>query len=210
MPDAISKQRRDIRQQIRARRQSLTNKDQQQASSQLLSTLINHPRIINAKRISVIAAHDGEIELSPFIQWCWQHQKQVYLPVVHPQQEGQLLFLEYKNNTEMAINRYGIQEPTLHVNASKKKEKQAQYLNTCSINNLDIIFTPLVAFDQQGNRIGMGGGYYDRLLSPWFTTKIGPYPIGIAHDCQYVTSLPVQKWDIPLPEIITPSHHFRF
>ena len=203
MNDTISEQRDAIRKTIRASRRALTNEAQQNASEKLLSTLITHPKILKAKRVSVTLAYDGEIDLICFIEWCWQQNKQVYLPVVHPDEPGQLIFVEYTLNTEMNINRYGIKEPKLII-------ENSCFANTCPVTELDIVFTPLVAFDQQGNRIGMGGGYYDRLLSPWFEKQTGPYPIGLAHDCQYLDALPIQNWDVPLPEIITPTHHFCF
>lgn len=92
-----------------------------------------------------------------------------------------------------AKNRYQILEPTLDVRAVKP------------VNKLDIICTPLVAFDNSGQRLGMGGGYYDRTLSQWHQHKQGPYPLGLAHDCQHVEQLPSEQWDVPLPKIITPS-----
>ncbi|MNH39826.1 5-formyltetrahydrofolate cyclo-ligase family protein [compost metagenome] len=52
----------------------------------------------------------------------------------------------------------------------------------------------------------MGGGFYDRTLQNW--QHAGPYPIGLAHDCQQVEKVPVEHWDIPLPEIITPSQNW--
>ena len=224
MPDNISQQRNAIRQQVRAARNALLPEQQQQASSQLLTYLVKHPKVQQAQHISVTLAHDGEIDLHNFIEWCWQQKKQVYLPVVHPTNVGELLFLAYQENTIMIKNRYGIKEPRLdiivdhidadnedHDNESTSTSKSlTSYLHTCSPENLDIVFTPLVAFDQQGNRIGMGGGYYDRLLAPWFSDKIGPYPIGVAHNCQCVDLLPIQEWDVPLPEIITPLQHFHF
>jgi 5-formyltetrahydrofolate cyclo-ligase len=61
----------------------------------------------------------------------------------------------------------------------------------------------------------MGGGFYDRTLARWFdeyqtnkSTK--PYPIGLAHDCQFVSEVPCELWDIPLPEIITPKRRYTF
>ncbi|MGB5447016.1 MAG: 5-formyltetrahydrofolate cyclo-ligase [Psychromonas sp.] len=48
------------------------------------------------------------------------------------------------------------------------------------------------------------------MLAPWFKDKSGPYPIGLAHDCQQVAELPIAEWDVPLPEIITPSKHFNW
>lgn len=223
MTDNISQQRDLIRRQVRAARKALLPKQQLQASSQLLNRLIKHPKVKKAQHISLTLAHDGEIDLHPFIEWCWQQRKQVYLPVVHPTSPGELLFLAYQEETVMVNNRYGIKEPKLQFNVNSSitshnnehqsniiAENSAPYFNTFPAQKLDIVFTPLVAFDPQGNRIGMGGGYYDRLLAPWFSDKIGPYPIGLAHNCQYVDLLPIQAWDVPLPEIMTPLQHFHF
>lgn len=66
-----------------------------------------------------------------------------------------------------------------------------------------MIVTPLVAFDDNGNRMGMGGGFYDRTLAQVKDNK--PLAVGYAHDCQQVSYLPVEYWDIPLPIIITPT-----
>ena len=57
--------------------------------------------------------------------------------------------------------------------------------------------------------MGMGGGYYDRTLANWQATG-KPLPIGYAHDCQQVSKLASQLWDIPLPFIITPSKNYSF
>jgi 5-formyltetrahydrofolate cyclo-ligase len=155
-----------------------------------------------AERIALYLANDAELSLQPFIQWCWQQNKQVYLPVLHPFCSGYLLFLQYQPNSQMAVNKYNIAEPKLNVNI------------VCPATQLDIIFTPLVAFDHKGERLGMGGGFYDRTLayvakhqlSAENSTKI----IGLAHDCQQVESVPTESWDIPLPEIYTPTQHFSF
>ena len=201
-----SMQRSEIRQAIRTSRKMLTTEEQLDASALLVDKLISHPKTLSAKHVSVTLAYDGEIDLTSFIHWCWQHNKQVYLPVVHPSEIGQLLFLEYTAETEMTQNRYGIEEPKLITTPSDPN----QFINVIAAEKLDIVFTPLVAFDLQGNRIGMGGGYYDRLLSPWFQEQKGPYPIGLAHDCQMIKALPIESWDVPLPEIITPHQHFHF
>jgi len=185
--------RHQIRQQIRSARRLLSEQQQTTAADKLLAQLISLDKIQQAKNMAISLAFDGEIQTMPFIKWCWENQKQVYLPVLHPFSKGHLLFLHYTPKTEMITNQYGIVEPQLN-----------QQL-VCPIHQLDFIFTPLVAFDVQGNRIGMGGGYYDRTLAPWFTKKTGPYPIGLAHDCQHVEQLPIEPWDVPLPEIITPT-----
>lgn len=198
-----SSSRQALRKLIREKRNSLNNNEQEIASIKLLSQLTNIEKIQQAKHIAIYLANDSELDALPFIQWCWQNKKSVYLPVIHPFCSGQLLFLKYDKSTKMQKNQYGINEPKLDVTAIKL------------VNELDIIFTPLVAFDQQGNRLGMGGGFYDRTLARWYqnfqtSPSTKPYPIGLAHDCQRVSDIPCELWDIPLPEIITPSHRYNF
>ncbi|EJL6762437.1 5-formyltetrahydrofolate cyclo-ligase [Vibrio cholerae] len=185
--------RTHLRLQIRHRRQSLSAFEQQTASQQLIHTFASLPEVTAAQRIALYLANDGELNTQPLIEWLWQQGKQVYLPVLHPFAKGHLLFLHYQAHTPMNKNRYGIAEPKLD-----------QRL-ICPVRELDIIGTPLVAFDQSGQRLGMGGGYYDRTLAPWFKTQQGAMPIGLAHDCQQVEQLPTASWDIPLRKIVTPS-----
>ena len=192
-------QRSQIRDLIRTRRQSINEADQKEAASALLMQLTSHTKIQQAKSIAIYLARDGELDGSPFIRWCWQQNKAVYLPVIHPFSKGHLLFLKYQQDTTMLKSNYGINEPKLDVRLIRP------------VKEIDVMLTPLVAFDSTGNRLGMGGGFYDRTLSHWYEqNQIGnstkPYPIGIAHDCQQVEQLPIQHWDIPLPEIITPDH----
>lgn len=196
MTDSFS--RDHIRQKVRLARRSLSSEQQVVDAKKLLCNLIKLPKVQQANHIAISLAFDGEIATQPFIEWCWKNNKQVYLPVIHPFSKGHLLFLHYTETTEMIKNQYGIAEPKLNIQL------------VLPVNKLDMICTPLVAFDKQGNRIGMGGGYYDRTLAPWFTQQTGPYPVGLAHDCQQVAQLPVEPWDVPLPKIITPSQVHRF
>lgn len=185
-----------IRTAVRQQRQQLSNEEQRQASMRLKERLIRHKKIINAQRIALYLANDSELDTLSFIQWCWQQGKEVYLPVLHPFCLGHLLFLRYEKSTSMAENMFGILEPKLDVT------------KVCPLAELDIICAPLVAFDNTGARLGMGGGFYDRSLAHWQQTKL--YPLGLAHDCQLVESIPIEIWDIPLPEIITPSKIYHF
>ena len=76
---------------------------------------------------------------------------------------------------------------------------------------MDLVLAPLVAFDEQGNRMGMGGGFYDRALQHLKSTNTGslkrrplkPKVIGIAHELQKVANLHSQSWDITLNAIVT-------
>ncbi|HCM46955.1 MAG TPA: 5-formyltetrahydrofolate cyclo-ligase [Colwellia sp.] len=188
--------RSQLRKEVRQRRNALSVAQQHNAAITVTERLSNHVKIQQAKRIAIYLSNDGELSTKNFIEWCWQHHKHVYLPVVHPFSPGNLLFLNYQQETKLLNNIYGILEPQLDVT------------KVCPLEQLDIICTPLVAFDNSGARLGMGGGFYDRSLARW--QKIKLYPLGLAHDCQQVEKVPIESWDIPLPEIITPNKNYRF
>jgi len=188
--------RATLRKTIRTRRKELSKDIQQQASKLLVERLSNHQKIQSSQTIALYLTNDGELDPMLFIEWCWQQGKQIYLPVIHPFCAGHLLFLLFEDSSVMVKNNFGIFEPKLEV----KK--------VCPLEQLDVLCTPLVAFDNSGARLGMGGGFYDRTLANWQQYQV--YPIGLAHDCQQVDAIPVEHWDIPLPEIITPTRDFRF
>ncbi|MCA6960821.1 MULTISPECIES: 5-formyltetrahydrofolate cyclo-ligase [Pectobacterium] len=190
--------RQQIRQAVRQQRRLLTPEQQSRFAQQASERVMAHPKIIRADSVAVFLSFDGELDTSPLIQQLWQQEKRVYLPVLHPFRAGYLLFLRYAPDTELVRNRLKIMEPRLDVR------------QVLPLPQLDVLLTPLVAFDYQGQRLGMGGGFYDRTLQYRNYTSRGPYPIGLAHDCQQVDALPVESWDIPLPEIITPSCHWQW
>ncbi|QEZ92945.1 5-formyltetrahydrofolate cyclo-ligase [Proteus sp. CD3] len=193
---SLFQQRDEIRKAIRQKRRLLTLAEQQQAADKLCKQVLTHPKIEQAQTIALFLSFDGEIDTSPLISQLWALNKQVCLPVLHPFHRHHLLFLRYTPSTVLVKNRFNISEPPLNVNM------------VIPISNIDIIFTPLVAFDEQGQRLGMGGGFYDRTLENWQQKSF--YPVGLAHTCQQVAHLPIANWDVPLPEIITPEKIWHF
>lgn len=193
----ISLRRQSIRNHIRRQRRRLSASQQADAAEALAHRLLADPRIAAAGSLALFLPFDGELDTRPLIETFWRRGQRVYLPVLHPFSPGHLLFLRYKADTPLGVNRLHISEPRLDV---------TQLLPA---RQLDILFTPLVAFDGHGQRLGMGGGFYDRTLRHW-RRDAGFYPIGLAHDCQQVEEIPVEPWDIPLPEIFTPARHWRW
>lgn len=185
--------RQQLRKQLRAKRRALTPQQQKNAAHNLLKTLRNRIDFRCARHIALYLANDGEIDPGPVIRYCWQHGKKVYLPVLHPILHNRLWFVPYNISTQMVRNIYGIREPRLI--PSQRREAWA----------LDLVMLPLVGFDSAGNRMGMGGGYYDRTFSFKRQDKglKGPKLIGLAHEVQRVEKLPVESWDIPLTAIVT-------
>lgn len=186
--------RNTLRQTFRERRRSLSRSEQKFAAQNLVLQIEQLTCFADAKKIGLYMTNDGELDTKALIAHLWQKGVEVFLPVLHPFSDGHLLFLEYTQSTPMRANHFGILEPRL--DCSK----------ICPITSLDILFTPVVAFDEVGNRLGMGGGFYDRTLVNIINKPVcSTIVIGLAHDIQKTLSLPTQAWDIPLPYILTPT-----
>ena len=180
--------RNQHRQQIRKTRANLTALQQQQAEDSITQQALAFIEERNAQHIALYVSFDGEISTEKLIKTLWAQDKHVYLPVLHPFNPNHLLFLRYLPDTPMLKNKFGIWEPKLNVQ------------NILPLDELDILFTPLVAFDKQGNRLGMGGGFYDRTLQNWQNASF--IPVGLAHQCQQVEQLPTEAWDVQLHQIL--------
>lgn len=185
-----------LRRQFRDKRLALDSTEQADAASALVTQCEQLKFFSSAKNVALYLANDGEIDPGQVIRKCWQDNKKVLLPVLHPFNKNTLLFTEYTAGSTMHLNRFGIPEPELRCQ------------QICPLDELDIIFTPLVAFDGQLNRMGMGGGFYDRTLVPIKRDNLAIQVVGLAHDCQQAERIPVENWDIPLSTIVTPSKVF--
>ncbi|HHW7507410.1 TPA: 5-formyltetrahydrofolate cyclo-ligase [Mannheimia haemolytica] len=178
--------RSQLRQSMRLKRQSLTADQQAQAAESIIPQALSLIESYQASHIAFYLPFNGEISPLPLMEQLLQQGKKLYLPLLHPFTSGQLLFLNYDCKTSLKFNRLRIQEPVLDVR------------NIIPLQELEMIFTPLVACDKAGNRLGMGGGFYDRTLAQ------APHliSVGLAHECQQVEQLPIESWDMPLDYII--------
>lgn len=187
-----------LRQELRKSRNTLTSEEQRIASSMLADQLKSLSWFTGARRIGAYLANDGEPDLSEVIAYCQSSDIAVSLPVLHPLTHKHLLFLDYHANTPMRLNRFNIAEPHLAAQSIRLMDEH------------DIILMPLVGFDAAGNRLGMGGGFYDRTLAHYRENPRRPRLAGIAHSCQQVDELPVAPWDVPCDIIITPDKIWQF
>ncbi len=182
------------------RRRNLNEKTQVEAGLSVLAQFKKNRRFYSAKRIAVYLPNEGELPLSAIIQMLWCKKKTCLLPVIFNQHKRKIHFATYQKDTRFSINQYGIFEPVV----SPKKRIHSL--------GLDLVLMPLVAFDAKGNRLGMGGGYYDRSFaflkrrSHWKK----PFLMGVAYDFQEVDELVSDPWDVPLDGIITPTRLIHF
>jgi len=175
---------------MRAARHNLSKLDQRQASKLLKQKLSQHSNFKYVKSVALYLANDGEVNTYPAIQQAWQRGQHVYLPVLDPIRKGFLWFVEYKPDSRMRNNRFGIAEPDPRFN----RRINPRFLHAVGL--------PLVAFDSEGNRLGMGGGFYDRSFEFCRQPGVKPRLFGLAHRCQQADTLPMESWDIQLKGII--------
>jgi len=182
--------RSSIRQFMREKRSNLSDQQQLSAAKRLSQNILCQPWYQRTLNIGIYLANDGEVDPIVMATKALYRGKSCYLPSLHPIKKGQLWFGDYQG--PMLKNKFGIAEPDPNRN------------NMHTAKQMDVVFMPLVAFDKNGGRLGMGGGFYDRTFEFLKNTQSQkPKLIGLAHHFQEVESLPTEDWDIPLSAIIT-------
>ncbi|MEK6748344.1 MAG: 5-formyltetrahydrofolate cyclo-ligase [Pseudomonadota bacterium] len=192
--------KRQLRKQIRQQRQALTPQQRRDAARDLASLIGMTPAFRRARKIAGYVACAGEMDLQAVITQAWRHSKRFYLPILHAPVFNRMWFAPYAPGDKLTANRYGIPEP--HGLRASAPE----------VLGLDVVFVPLVAFDLCGNRLGMGGGYYDRTFEYLLRRKVWRKPllIGVAYEFQQVSQLPREPWDVPLCGVITEKQAYWF
>jgi len=172
---------------MRRRRRTLSRRQRREAAQRLCKVLCSSPLFLRSQRIACYLANDGEIDLGPVMERIWSLGKSCYLPVIRPLGHNRLDFAPFHRNAPLITNCYGIPEPMTRRGILPPW-------------GLDLLLLPVVAFDPDGNRLGMGGGYYDRTLAylrrreSWVTPK----RLGVAYHFQKIETLEDREWDIPL------------
>lgn len=189
-----------LRRSLRQTRKSLTPEQQQEHAQRACQHLLHSAFLNRVHKIALFLSQDGELDTHPLIKALWSHQAyELYLPALETQPDWHMGFSRYTSQTRLVNNRFGIPEPDL---------PQEQHLTG---KEMDLVVMPLVGFDAKGNRMGMGGGYYDRTFAfKLEAPQTGPNLIGWAHRCQQVEQLPVNPWDVPLNGIITETGAISF
>ncbi len=174
---------------MRAARAALEPAELERAASALAARLLELDEYRKADHIAAYFAVNGEIGLDPVIDAALDAGKRIYLPNLDRQA---LRFAPYSRSQKMRINRFRLPEPDV---------TDDEMLDPA---DLDLVFAPLVVFDAECNRIGMGGGFYDRSFA-FRKLESNPTPrlIGVAHELQRVERLVPEDWDVRLDRVVT-------
>ncbi|MEM9402447.1 MAG: 5-formyltetrahydrofolate cyclo-ligase [Pseudomonadota bacterium] len=180
---------------LRARR-ALSDLQRLSYSLRIADRLERLPVFRSARCVAVYLSSWDEVDTSEIILRSWRANKRVVAPVI--KNKSHFEFAELAPQTRLRNNIYGLQEPA----SSRKVAK----------HDIDIVITPLAAFDAHAARVGMGGGYYDRFFSSLATrhSYFRPRLVGVAFACQQSTKIPENPWDIPLYACITENRTHAF
>lgn len=179
-------EKRAIREEVRARRRGLSVAAQRRHGKSVALRVAGQSWFRAGQHVALYLPADGEIDTRPLIERCWREGKTVYLPRLRA--GAKMEFAQYLPEDALVRGPYQLLQP-------------ASSSPTASVQALDIIFTPLVAFTAEGQRLGMGGGFYDRALAE--TGTGAPWLAGLAHSCQQVDALPQEAWDRKVQVVMT-------
>jgi len=161
------------------------------ASRRIADRFLNSRYFLSSQSIACYLATWDEVDTNRIIERAWRAKKRIFAPVIDSHDD--MTFRNLQPETTVTRNRFGIWEPESDFRIDP--------------SDLDIVVTPLVAFDNACNRIGMGGGYFDRHFAflqsrrSWLRPKL----IGLAFDCQKVEKITPNRWDIRLSRVVSES-----
>ncbi|MEB8430719.1 5-formyltetrahydrofolate cyclo-ligase [Cocleimonas sp. KMM 6892] len=182
-----------LRDSLKIKRSSLSKQSQGKKSRKIVETVISSDAYQHAKKIGTYYSVKGEADPADLIKLGQKEatNKTFYLPVLSSDKQQGLLFGELTPNTKFENNRFSIPEPIFEES------------DLISGEQLDFVLVPLLGFDKNGNRLGMGGGFYDRCFAFKKSTQNKTLLMGFAYDFQEIDELTPENWDVRLDLIAT-------
>lgn len=187
-----------IRSSLREQRQTLSLTTQKFSAEKVATQVATLAEFQGCHRVGMYLSNEGELNTEPLVTLAHQANKQICLPIT-PKKKGEpLTFYPYNPGDELIPNKYGIYEPNIALQKS------------IVTNTLDIVFLPLVAFDEKCNRIGRGAGHYDSTFA--FNKNHAlkkTILVGLAYEFQKISEIIPSAWDVPLDYVITELNIYR-
>ncbi|MEI6810381.1 MAG: 5-formyltetrahydrofolate cyclo-ligase [bacterium] len=186
MKDIVPAEKESLRRTIKTRRKSLGPDWMRNMSESIVATVIALDAFHKARTVACYIAMAPEVQTATILEVCWDRGKRVCVPVwCGDGKNYRFAWLERTDTTAEGPN--GIPQPETPVIADPKQ--------------IDMVIVPGLAFDAVGNRLGHGGGYYDRLLSDKNLRRA--FRVGLAFGFQLVTAVPVNRADERMNVVVT-------
>jgi len=182
------------RRRLRALRLAMP-RDRRVAAERAIATALRRLRVFRrGRRAAVYLAMPGEVSLAATLPGALRHGAELYAPQIRSRRLLHMRFVRLRGGATLRPNAFGIAEPT------------GGAPDSLPPLHLDVILVPVVGFDRDGNRLGMGAGYYDRALRRrrdgarnWRRPRL----VGLAFACQEVAKIEPSPWDVRLDLVVT-------
>ncbi len=189
--------KRTIRKRLRQSRNALTASRVAALSHDICRNVENMPHFRQARIIGLYQPVDNEADPSLLFSSARKTGKTVLLPVID-RQNRRLWFAPHRSDGPLRSGPFGILEPDVTVGGKA----------CVPLLEIDILFLPMVGFDPQGNRLGFGGGFFDRTLADLRTSAPvmalkKPLLVGLAYDFQRISALSRAPHDVPVHLVVT-------
>ena len=185
------RQRKQLRDSLRHLRKNLLISEQKAASKAVYDLVTKQDFFTSANHLAFYLSFDGELNPKPILEKAMEEYKSCYLPVISRNNQHEMSFRLYEEDTSLKKNKWGIQEPS-------------ELRSSISPLNLEVVFVPLVGFDEKCFRLGMGKGFYDKAFNFKNQNLVAkPLLVGLAYECQRVQKVPIESWDVRLDLVVT-------
>lgn len=171
-----------LRELIKQKRSKIPKIEKRRLDDLIFNNVINLPNIQCAKIIATYVSKDDEVDTHKLINYFLANNNEVLVPYVEGEELSFTKIRDLEKDLELGC--FGVLEP-------KRKEP-------INVYKANAIIVPGIAFDEEGYRIGYGGGYFDRVLRKFEKPKIG-----LAYEIQIVDEVPREEHDVPVDIIVT-------
>ena len=180
--------KRELRKHYLQVRSQIGEESAREWNRRILKTLLAMPVIARARSVMTYVSYNREVDTVEFVKFCLANGKRIAVPKADNMRKV-LIASELRDF-----------ERDLHVGPFKVLEPWSRELRPIDPTTIDVHIIPGVAFDEQGWRIGLGLGYYDRFLK---TIAPSAVKIGLAYEVQVVETLPHEPWDVCMDHVVT-------
>jgi 5-formyltetrahydrofolate cyclo-ligase len=190
---SVAKAKATIRKSIILKRKALSNLKQNEKSLIVTRRLLDMGEFKTSKAVFCFLSTAHEVKTEEIILKAFRLGKDVLVPLLNPQ-EGGMQVVRISRDTRFAIGKYGVREPSL--------ETREVVSSAC----IDFVIAPGLAFDIFGNRIGYGGGHYDKLFK---NISNDVTRVAVGYDFQIIESVPHSDFDESVHFIVTETKTLR-
>jgi len=182
----------EARAEIKRRIASLTPEQRAEKSRKVVRSLLALPEYLTSRAVMFFVPMDDEVDLNPAIDRAAEEGKIVLVPKCEPR-KYELLICRIMSRDELVRGHFGILEPAV--------------VRRFPPTEIDLLIVPGLGFDERGNRLGRGAGYYDRFMN---RSDLRAVRCAVAFEEQVLPEIPHDEHDLPIHILVTDERVRRF